>query len=698
MSASGARASKLQKLDQFRKSLPYVSKSALSAILHEVDRTGVPELHSRKQMKEATVTSLSKMNAYGPLFIAESVKDNDGQAHEVLLVNFMSYMHAAYQQGGSFTSLIRDTYRKRPCSIENPWQLCIYADEVTPGNVLAARTARKSWMVYGSFLEYGQTTLQREAAWTTLFAKRSTSVAELPGGISQMIALLLKSIFCNPVCNPSLGGVVLSHHDQDIRIFFKLGMSLMDGGAHKLVLGVKGDSGNKYCLLCKNVFHTKASKNNEDENSEDEAVFTPLKHSCLDLATDAEILGSVSRLTAKKLTCPPAELKLWEQASGINYVAEGLLFDQVLQQAGVLQPVSQYCHDWMHGVCSSGTMTVSIYALLTSLSQAGLQVWKLLADFVALWCLPSAFAMPHLPELFSAKKVEAYKKAKKFKCQASECLALYPVIAMFVQSVPMKQNMCLPQCEAFIAMCDVLDLLQSIATHKLEPSQLVQAVEKALDAFVAAGWKHLMIKKFHWLLHYGDHLQRFKMLPACWSMERKHKLVNKFANPLCNTIKFEQSVLEELLSHKLATLKQDGLFESATKLVNPHPCSKSFAQFVSSCFAAAISIDECLIGAHAKFSSGSSCSKADVVLLQTSDLSKHWDAAEIWAHFEIAGKTYSLVSLLQLLSYEPERSCAKWQANDLPMIIETSSILCCLTYNKSQSGVVTALVPFQFRY
>ena len=37
-----------------------------------------------------------------------------------------------------------------------------------------------------------------------------------------------------------------------------------------------------------------------DEDSEDEPVFTPLKHKDLDLATDAEILASVSRLQVKK--------------------------------------------------------------------------------------------------------------------------------------------------------------------------------------------------------------------------------------------------------------------------------------------------------------------------------------------------------------------------------------------------------------
>jgi len=191
-------------------------------------------------------------------------------------------------------------------------------------------------------------------------------------------------------------------------------------------------------LILQECFPNKQKNKTDDEDSEDEPVFTPLKHKDLDLATDAEILASVSRLEGKKLTCSAGDFKLWEQACGINYVPEGLLFDQALQQAGILQPISQYCHDWMHGVCSSGTMTVTMYALITSLSRAGLPVWKLLADFFALWKLPDAYAMPHLPDMFAPKRVEAYRKAKKFKCQASECLALYPIMAMFVQTVPMK--------------------------------------------------------------------------------------------------------------------------------------------------------------------------------------------------------------------------------------------------------------------
>ena len=56
-------------------------------------------------------------------------------------------------------------------------------------------------------------------------------------------------------------------------------------------------------------------------------------------------------------------------------------------------------------------------------------------------------------------------------------------MAMFVQTVPMKQNICLPQCQAFIAMCDVLDILQNIALQTIEPAQLVQAVETAFGSF-----------------------------------------------------------------------------------------------------------------------------------------------------------------------------------------------------------------------
>ena len=67
-SSNSSRPSKLQRLNAFRRSVPFVSQSALAAVLEEVDKHGLPELHSRNHMKQATTLELAKLDAYGPLF------------------------------------------------------------------------------------------------------------------------------------------------------------------------------------------------------------------------------------------------------------------------------------------------------------------------------------------------------------------------------------------------------------------------------------------------------------------------------------------------------------------------------------------------------------------------------------------------------------------------------------------------------
>jgi hypothetical protein len=306
----------------------------------------------------------------------------------------------------------------------------------------------------------------------------------------------LQNIFCNGLCDPAKAGVVLKHPNGDhLRLYFELGMFLQDGGAHKLVLGVKGDSGSKYYLLCKNEFVIALGEAGEE--SDDEIISTVIQRKQMALATDADILASVGRLEQRRLTCSTADFKLWEQATGLNYQPNGLLFNKALRQAGAIKPASQYCHDWMHGTCSSGVMSVCIFRLFMSLTAAGFPAWTLFAGYLALWAMPEAFSAKHLADLFSPKRMESDKKAKKFKCQASEVLALYPIMAHFVQSIAMKRGCCLPQCVAFLAMCDVMDLLQSVVFGIVSPQQLMQSVEIALQAFVTAGWAQYMTKKFH---------------------------------------------------------------------------------------------------------------------------------------------------------------------------------------------------------
>jgi len=64
-SSSSSRPAKLQRLNEMRRSVPYVSKSALAAILDDVKTNGLPELRSRDHMKEVKGWSLADWTHMG---------------------------------------------------------------------------------------------------------------------------------------------------------------------------------------------------------------------------------------------------------------------------------------------------------------------------------------------------------------------------------------------------------------------------------------------------------------------------------------------------------------------------------------------------------------------------------------------------------------------------------------------------------
>ena len=368
--------------------------------------------------------------------------------------------------------------------------------------------------------------------------------------------------------------------------------------------------------------------------------------------------------------------------------------DQQLRH--VVKPISQYCHDWMPGTCSSGTMTVCIWALLSCLSKQ-MPVWTLLAGWVGCWVLPYAFCTQSLADLFDAKRVESYRKAKKFKCTASECLAIYPIISHFVQKIVVPQGLCLPQRKAFLAMADVVDVLHSVANGCVTPELLLSSVETALSLFVSAGWNIFMIKKFHRLLHMSNLFSRYGMLPACWTLERKHKLINTYANPVCNTLTFEQSILEEALSHDLAVLREPKIFDLSVGLVVPHKASMKLRSLAFEALGVDVNDQtDCMTSSKARVSPSGFCCKGDYVLLKH-DASNSFDIGEVWLHLEVKGVVYTLISMCNLLHHDKELHVVYAQWQDAPALVSTQSILCCLTWSKETDDKVMALIPLQYR-
>ena len=125
--------------------------------------------------------------------------------------------------------------------------------------------------------------------------------------------------------------------------------------------------------------------------------------------------------------------------------------------------------------------------------------WSSMAGYSGLSTLPKQYKNCKMPEIFG-KRESSSRKAKKFKVSASDMLTIYNVLRHWPIFIGM--HWCRTSCEAWLAMCDVLDLLLcTMYGHPINPNQLDRFVEIALQKGVEAGWETSYIKKFHWMLH-----------------------------------------------------------------------------------------------------------------------------------------------------------------------------------------------------
>ena len=667
--------------------MPYVSSSSLSAILADLKEKGLPELHQRKHFLEATKEGLASCNRYGPLVQELPVVKLDGSLGHILCTNVLSYLAGLYEQKGSYQELLKQTFAVDPCTIDHPWTMAVYGDEIIPGNVLG-RGERKCWAIYCSITNFKLPAPQNESSWIILATLRSSLVAELNGGTSQAWAAILKSIWCNKVCNPA-HGLLLPSSAGNLTVYLSLGMVLQDGASHKYTWSAKGDSGWRYCMLCSNVANKQKSQEKGDEaiGMDDEMVEHKLKYSQLQITTDTGLLESFSRLAEKEQTMSKKDFELWQMACGFTFAKHSLLADQTLIRANLLAPASQYCHDWMHCTLSNGCLNIAMFGLLEAMPKT---IWTSLGSYIQQWVLPATWRMKHLPSLFTEKRLKKYKEAHKIAVQASKALALAQIFVYFVHSIALPSGSCIGECEAFLCMAKVVELLNTGQNWGLTTTALLlEAIEAALEKSSQV-WPQLMSRKFHWLLHLPAELQRFGMLPACFSTERKHKLVTKYAAPIKNTKVFELSLLQEVLSEEMEHLKTTGLFHNGPRLVGPHQCTNKLLEVVKATLGREDLDNSDVSTSTAAKLDLAICHKGDIVLLSTGD------AALVCTFVSITNKICAFVVLLKLLEDSPATFSAVWKKDEGKCLLPASEILVPLVYKTTTEGILT-LIPWSVK-
>ena len=84
--AMSERQSKLRRLEELRRNNPHISASALSEVILDIEKHGLPELHAKKHVQEARDSTVSEHTAYGPLLETTSVTCKDGTTKQILYV------------------------------------------------------------------------------------------------------------------------------------------------------------------------------------------------------------------------------------------------------------------------------------------------------------------------------------------------------------------------------------------------------------------------------------------------------------------------------------------------------------------------------------------------------------------------------------------------------------------------------------
>lgn len=186
-------------------------------------------------------------------------------------------------------------------------------------------------------------------------------------------------------------------------------------------------------------------------------------------------------------------------------------------------------------------------------------------------------------------------------------------------------------------------------------ASLLDAMEDAIDQFTIA-FDTPLIKKWHWMLHLPDSLERHGLLPNCFASERKHKPIGALAANLQNQNHFEKHLLSQVVAKEISLLDQPNLFPEGIFLLKAKQASKKVLANLN--LFLETPVDQALCSHFAQVR-GATCSAGDVVSYHVGNhVHPPWQVAEIKLHFDFQGHAATLVNAWGLKEYLPSKQYA----------------------------------------
>ena len=551
-----------------------VADSALAKVLLRVKREpslleDVPD--SVRKVTDAM--GIRKMIKDTPhLFQQLVLPMKDGEDFNFLYANLQNLFLYLVDVAPAFKQCVVETLARHPAGSAAPWHMVFYLDEVTPGNPMRPDNARKVWGFYVTFREFAKSRLSQTRFWLPLGALRTHTAREVEGGLSNVVRLLLRSIFLGPTGWSTVGVPVPLEGGKVVLLHAELSNILGDEAALSKAVCTKGAGGVVPCILCKNC----VCKENDENPGGGLATFgagyvvdiSEKNAALFDRASDADIeekhdlLRELDRLGTTK-----GEFEKVEKALGLTYNPLGLLSDMELRP--FVRVASSWTYDPTHVCFCSGIAHREIDEFLRCLKLHQVGFASLAELMTASWHWPrfkqSKVTNRQVQDVFSDARQESFNN-NGFKASGSEILVIYPILRWLCADSLEPNGVAIPEVQSFIAMCAVLDHVRP-GTFCKNTALLDQAVSEHMAKFISAYSASLVKPKHHMAHHQGEQLRRDGMLLDTWAPERFHKITKSCVDDVTNTVAFERSCIVRLVAsvvNELETPARDRLLGKCT--------------------------------------------------------------------------------------------------------------------------------------
>ena len=329
----------------------YVSVAGLADVLKDIRDNGMPSAISRSAIKRSRDSEFDDYECpYAPILNSQIIgTDEDGNPCTFWMADSRAVLYFMISESPKLGDFMREKLAEHPCSIDNPWNIIVYNDEIAPGDQLLHHNRRKTQAFYYSFLEFGAVALSSEFLWFTLSATRSDDVSEIEG---QSFGIFAKSQMLSFEAWSTTG-----FQCRDIIIWAKVGLLVCDESALKYTLDVKGASGNMPCFKCRNVLSKKAFAKSIPGSGM--MSIQDINHAAFDRHTDKSLIENAEHLADMSTRLKIGKFNQLQVALGLNFSPSGVLLSRLN-----FKPISGSCYDPHHVYLVNGIFNAEVGNLI----------------------------------------------------------------------------------------------------------------------------------------------------------------------------------------------------------------------------------------------------------------------------------------------------------------------------------------------